>query len=120
VIELDFEDEPIAIATNIKSDDESVSSDIIQFNKMIEGMPNSDYHSTGYLSSTKLPLIDLSVRAFENRHLFDFTKPVFDEGNLCHDCILLPHLVEDMYIESPTIGLQNKLNICAIVILIKW
>jgi hypothetical protein len=108
VIELDFEDEPIAIATNIKSDDESVSSDIIQFNKMIEGMPNSDYHSTGYLSSTKLPLIDLSVRAFENRHLFDFTKPVFDEGNLCHDCILLPHLVEDMYIESPTIGLDTK------------
>lgn len=80
----------------------------IQYNKMIEGMPNKDYHNFGGLSSTKFPLLRLSVRAFENRHLFDFWKPVFDEGSLCHDCILLPHLVDDMYIESQTKGLDTK------------
>jgi hypothetical protein len=77
------------------------------FNKMIEGMSNKDYHSQGGLSSTKFPLLRLSVRAFEHRNLFDFWKPVFDEGNLCHDCILLPHLVKDNYIESPTKGLDT-------------
>ena len=80
----------------------------IEFNTMIEGLPNSEYHSFGGLSSTKFPLMDLSIRAFENRHLFDFDKPVFDEGNLCHDCILLPDLVKDGYIESPTIGLDTR------------
>lgn len=79
----------------------------IPFDKMIKGMPNSDYHAFGGLSSTKFPLMDLSIRAFENRHLFDFAKPVFDEGNLCHDCILLPELVENGYIESPTRGLDT-------------
>jgi len=82
-------------------------SENIPFNKMIEGLSNSDYHNSGGLSSTKFPLMDLSIRAFENRHLFDFDKPVFDEGNLCHDCILLPGLVEDGYIESPTVGLDT-------------
>lgn len=77
------------------------------FNKMIEGLSNEKYHSFGGLSSTKFPLMDLSIRAFENRHLFDFDKPVFDLGNLCHDCILLPDLVEDGYIESPTVGLDT-------------
>lgn len=79
----------------------------IPFDTMIEGMSNADYHNFGGLSSTKFPLIDLSVRAFNNRHLFDFSKPVYDEGSLCHDCILLPHLVDDMYIESPTVGLDT-------------
>jgi len=79
----------------------------IPFDTMIEGMSNDDYHSFGGLSSTKFPLMDLSIRAFENRHLFDFDKPVFDLGNLCHDCILLPELVADGYIESPTIGLDT-------------
>jgi len=82
-------------------------SDTIPFDKMIENLSNNDYHSFGGLSSTKFPLMDLSIRAFENRHLFDFDKPVFDLGNLCHDCILLPELVEDGYIESPTIGLDT-------------
>lgn len=82
--------------------------DNIKYNTMIEGMSNKDYHNFGGLSSTKFPLLRLSVRAFENRHLFDFWKPVFDEGNLCHDCILLPHLVDDMYIESTTAGLDTK------------
>ena len=80
----------------------------VKFDTMIEGLSNSAYHSFGGLSSTKFPLMNLSIRAFEHRHLFDFDKPVYDEGNLCHDCILLPHLVEDNYIESPTIGLDTK------------
>lgn len=79
----------------------------VPFNTMIEGMSNNDYHNSGGLSSTKFPLMDISIRAFEHRHLFDFDKPVFDEGNLCHDCILLPGLVEDGYIESPTVGLDT-------------
>jgi len=82
-------------------------SNDVQFNTMVEGMSNSDYHNFGGLSSTKFPLIDLSVRAFDHRHLFDFSKPIFDEGNLCHDCILLPDLVKDGYIESPTVGLDT-------------
>ena len=36
----------------------------VVFNTMIECMPNSEYHAFGGLSSTKFPLIDLSVRAF--------------------------------------------------------
>jgi len=48
-------------------------SNDVQFNTMIEGMSNSDYHNFGGLSSTKFPLIDLSVRAFDHRHLFDFS-----------------------------------------------
>lgn len=80
----------------------------IQFDTMIEGMSNKYYHDTGFLSSTKFSLMRLSFRAFENRHLFDFSKPAFDEGNLIHDCILLPDIVDDMYIESPTAGLDTK------------
>jgi len=87
---------------------DEILSDGIPFNTMIEGLPNSDYHNFGGLSSTKFPLMDLSIRAFENRHLFDFDKAVYKEGNLCHDCILLPHLVDDMYIESPTKGLDTR------------
>lgn len=79
-----------------------------QFDTMIEGMSNDIYHSAGGLSSTKFSLMRLSFRAFENRHLFDFSKPAFDEGSLIHDCILLPHVVDDMYIESPTVGLDTK------------
>ena len=111
MIELDFDDDP---KSQIEKEDafnpDSFVTDdgVIPFDTMIEGLPNSDYHSFGGLSSTKFPLMDLSIRAFENRHLFDFDKPVFDEGNLCHDCILLPELVEDGYIESPTIGLDTK------------
>jgi len=92
----------------LEFDEEISTKDLVKFNTMIEGLSNEDYHNFGGLSSTKFPLIDLSVRAFEHRHLFDFDKPVFDEGNLCHDCILLPHLVDDIYIESPTVGLGTK------------
>lgn len=102
MIELEFDDETI-------EEDSFITDDgVIPFDTMIEGLPNSEYHSFGGLSSTKFPLMDLSIRAFENRHLFDFDKPVFDLGNLCHDCILLPDLVEDGYIESPTVGLDTK------------
>jgi len=107
----DFEEEP---KTQIDKEGDALArlgtcmnNKNIQFDKMIEGLSNSDYHNSGGLSSTKFPLMDLSIRAFENRHLFDFDKPVFDEGSLCHDCILLPDLVEDGYIESPTVGLDT-------------
>jgi len=99
-----------------KSDDDSevieedsyiTDNEAIPFNKMIEGLSNEDYHSFGGLSSTKFPLMDLSIRVFENRHLLDTDKPVYDVGNLCHDCILLPDLVENGYIESPTVGLDT-------------
>ena len=84
------------------------------FDTMIEGLSNQDYHNAGGLSSTRFGLIDLSVRAFLNRHLYDTWKPCFDKGNLVHDCILLPDLVDKTYIESPTVGLDtvaaNKLR----------
>ncbi len=84
------------------------------FDTMIEGLSNQDYHNAGGLSSTRFSLIDLSVRAFLNRHLYDTWKPCFDKGNLIHDCILLPDLVENTYTESPTVGLDtvaaNKLR----------
>lgn len=84
------------------------------FNKMIEGLSNKDYHSAGGLSSTRFKLIDLSVRAYLFRHIFDSWKACFDLGNLIHDTILLPDLVDNTYIESPTLGLDtvaaNKLR----------
>lgn len=78
------------------------------FDTMIEGLSNDDYHNFGGLSSTKFSLMRLSFRVFEHRHLFDFSKPAFDEGSLIHDCILLPDTVDDSYIESPTVGLDTK------------
>lgn len=107
MIELEFDDEDFEEDEQFEEYLNNLASGNIPFNKMIEGLSNSDYHGFGGLSSTKFPLMDLSIRAFENRHLFDFDKPVFDEGNLCHDCILLPDLVEDGYIESPTAGLDT-------------
>jgi len=109
MIYLDFEDDLLELDSHDRYDmiDDTIDSKTIKFNTMIEGLSNDDYHNFGGLSSTKFPLMDLSIRAFENRHLFDFDKPVFDLGNLCHDCILLPDLVEDGYIESPTIGLDT-------------
>ena len=58
--------------------------------------------------------MEKSIRVFNYRYLFDFWKPCFDKGNLIHDCILLPDLVENTYIESPTVGVDtiaaNKLR----------
>jgi len=79
----------------------------IEYNSMITDLSNRDYHSFGGLSSTKFPLMRLSNRAFDMRNLFDFSKAVFNEGNLMHDCVLTPHLVEDGYVESPTKGLDT-------------
>lgn len=76
-------------------------------NQMIEGLSNQEYHSMGGLSSTKFPLMEKSIRVFLNRHLFDSWKPCFDKGNLIHDCILLPDLVENTYIEAPTVGMDT-------------
>lgn len=103
----EIEDNRLPLGVDADSISALYNDNVVVFDKMIEGMPNNNYHGFGGLSSTKFPLIDLSIRAFEHRHLFDFAKPVFDEGNLCHDCILLPHLVDDNYIESPTVGLDT-------------
>lgn len=103
ILELDFDDEELE-----EIEVKPLHKNPIQFDTMIEGMSNKYYHDTGFLSSTKFSLMRLSFRAFENRHLFDFSKPAFDEGNLIHDCILLPDIVDDMYIESPTAGLDTK------------
>lgn len=75
---------------------------------MIKDLSNKDYHEAGGLSSTRFDLIRKSVRAFKFRHKFDFWKPCFDEGTLCHDCILTPENIEKTYIESPTAGLDTK------------
>lgn len=75
---------------------------------MIKGLSNKDYHEAGGLSSTRFDLIRKSVRVFKFRHIFDTWKPCFDEGTLCHDCILTPENVEKTYIESPTVGLDTK------------
>ncbi|MCT7432452.1 PD-(D/E)XK nuclease-like domain-containing protein [Aliarcobacter cryaerophilus] len=81
---------------------------------MIEGLSNQEYHSAGGVSSTSIPILNKSVRAFMFRHLLPKWKPCFDRGNLIHDCILLPELVENTYIESPTVGMDtvaaNKLR----------
>ena len=75
---------------------------------MIKGLSNKDYHEAGGLSSTRFDLIRKSVRVFKFRHLFDTWKPCFDEGTLCHDCILTPENIDKTYIESPTLGLDTK------------
>lgn len=77
-------------------------------NTMIKGLSNKDYHEAGGLSSTRFDLIRKSVRVFKFRHLFDTWKPCFDEGTLCHDCILTPENIDKTYIESPTLGLDTK------------
>ena len=74
---------------------------------MIKGLSNKDYHEAGGLSSTRFDLIRKSVRVFKFRHLFDTWKPCFDEGTLCHDCILTPENINKTYIESPTLGLDT-------------
>lgn len=77
-------------------------------NTMIKGLSNKEYHEAGGLSSTRFELIRKSVRAFKMRDKFDFWKPCFDEGTLCHDCILTPENIDKTYIESPTLGLDTK------------
>ncbi|EJP74684.1 PD-(D/E)XK nuclease-like domain-containing protein [Campylobacter sp. FOBRC14] len=77
-------------------------------NTMIKGLSNKEYHEAGGLSSTRFELIRKSVRVFKFRHLFDTWKPCFDEGTLCHDCILTPENIDKTYIESPTLGLDTK------------
>ena len=103
-IEIDFQENIKDLKNNFKH----------PLNKMIEGLSNKEYHEAGGLSSTKFPLMEKSIRVFLYRYLFDFWKPCFDKGNLIHDCILLPELVENTYIESPTAGTDtiaaNKLR----------
>ena len=72
--------------------------------KMIEGLSNEEYHAVDGLSSTQFDLMRKSMAAFKYRKEFKKESVAFDEGNLIHDAILLPHLVEQNYLESPTKG----------------
>jgi hypothetical protein len=71
---------------------------------MIEGLSNEEYHAVDGLSSTQFDLMRKSMAAFKYRKEFKKESVAFDEGNLIHDAILLPHLVEQNYLESPTKG----------------
>lgn len=73
-----------------------------------ENMPNKVYHSIDGVSSTQFDLMRKSMTAFENRGYFKKVSPSFDEGSLIHDSILLPHLLNENYIEAPTVGMQTK------------
>lgn len=79
----------------------------IPLNTMVENLPNEVYHSILGISSTQLEDLRSSIRLWENRYLFNERKDCFDIGNLAHDCFLLPHLVDEMYLESPTVGLDT-------------
>ena len=75
---------------------------------MIEGLSNEEYHAVDGLSSTQFDLMRKSMAAFKYRKEFKKECVAFDEGNLIHDAILLPHLVEINYIESPTKGSDTE------------
>ena len=60
---------------------------------MIEGLPNEEYHAVDGLSSTQFDLMRKSMAAFKYRKEFKKESVAFDEGNLIHDAILLPHLI---------------------------
>ena len=74
---------------------------------MIEGLSNEEYHAVDGLSSTQFDLMRKSMAAFKYRKEFKKESVAFDEGNLIHDAILLPHLVETNYLESLTVGLDT-------------
>jgi hypothetical protein len=77
------------------------------FDKMIEGLSSNDYHSIQGVSSTQFGYMNLSNRLFDLRKFFRKESPAFDLGNLIHDACLLPDLVDESYIESPTVGLDT-------------
>lgn len=137
---LDFDDE-VAELPEIWSEDEPQG---IVFDKMIEGMSNTDYHAVDAISSTQFKLMRISMSAYDDRHILsdratfeqllkhehiskefaelakefipaeemgDFLwepNPAFATGNLYHDCILLPHIVKDGYVECSTKALDTN------------
>ena len=75
--------------------------------KMIEGLSNEEYHAVDGLSSTQFDLMRKSMAAFKYRKEFKKESVAFDEGDLIHNTILLPHLVETNYLEAETKGLDT-------------
>ncbi len=82
----------------------SLTTPIYKLDAINENMPNHIYHSIDGVSSTQFDLMRKSMTAFELREHFKKSCVAFDEGQLIHDAILLPHLLDEMYIESPTKG----------------
>lgn len=92
----------------------SLTTPIYKLDALNENMPNHIYHSIDGVSSTQFDLMRKSMTAFELRQHFKKSCVAFDEGNLIHDAILLPHLLNEMYLECPTKGtdtvVANKLK----------
>lgn len=108
MLDLDFdEEEKITLS--------SLTTPIYKLDAINENMPNHIYHSIDGVSSTQFDLMRKSMTAFELREHFKKSCVAFDEGALIHDAILLPHLLDEMYIESPTKGSDtvaaNKLKV---------
>ena len=82
----------------------SLTTPIYKLDAINENMPNHIYHGIDGVSSTQFDLMRKSMTAFELREHFKKSCVAFDEGALIHDAILLPHLLDEMYIESPTKG----------------
>lgn len=88
--------------TYLTFEDEAVVP--LKLDQLVENMPNHIYHSIDGVSSTQFDLMRKSMTAFELREHFKKECVAFDEGNLIHDAILLPHLLDEMYLECPTKG----------------
>lgn len=97
MLDLDFEEEEKITLS-------SLTIPIYKLDAINENMPNHIYHSIDGVSSTQFDLMRKSMTAFELREHFKKSCVAFDEGALIHDAILLPHLLDEMYIESPTKG----------------
>lgn len=72
----------------------------------------SDHATIGDLLEQDIDpeMLDLAKSYFSEDELSEFAwnpKAAFATGNLYHDCVLLPHIVKESYLESPTIGLDT-------------
>lgn len=97
MLDLDFEEEEKITLS-------SLTTPIYKLDAINENMPNHIYHSIDGVSSTQFDLMRKSMTAFELREHFKKSCVAFDDGQLTHDAILLPHLLDEMYLESPTKG----------------
>lgn len=97
MFDLDFEEEEKITLS-------SLTTPIYKLDAINENMPNHIYHSIDGVSSTQFDLMRKSMTAFELREHFKKSCVAFDDGQLTHDAILLPHLLDEMYLESPTKG----------------
>ena len=97
MLDLDFEEEEKITLS-------SLTTPVYKLDAINENMPNHIYHSIDGISSTQFDLMRKSMTAFELREHFKKSCVAFDDGQLTHDAILLPHLLDEMYLESPTKG----------------